>query len=379
MKIVVFDQNKLILLSLKKKLIEIGYDVQIARTSNQAIKLIEENEPDLVSIDVNASDYTGVDVLKYIKESSYKTKVIVISEDTEDTDIADLFAYGVDDFIKKPVTLSEIVLRINKIVGMCPVPEKSIVDDTVSLVREKCVGVVIPCYNEENRLLEAEFKSFVKTNIGYHLCFVNDGSSDNTLKELEEIRRGKEDYISILNCKENGGKAEAVRLGMLHLAKKTDLNFDYIGFLDADLSTDFDDFDDLLRTISASDYKVVSGSRIERMGANITKQSTRKIISSVINFAIQKILGMKFRDTQCGAKILDRELVPFLFEKKFITRWLFDVEMFLRLKKKYGDTTKSIIYEQPLKRWIHMDGSSLSMKDSLDIVFQLTRIASHYK
>ncbi|WP_442265913.1 glycosyltransferase [Tenacibaculum sp. ZS6-P6] len=379
MKIVAFDHNKLILLSLKKKLSEIGYSTKIARTSKQAIQLIEETQPDLVTLDISDSDFSGIDVLKYLKESSLKTKIVIISEDTEDTDIIDLFDYGIDDFIKKPATLSEIVVRINKIIGLCPIPQELLLKGESLLIREKCIGVVIPCYNEESRLSEVEFKRFVSTNIGYHLCFVNDGSSDGTLEELKALRKGREDYISVLNCEKNGGKAEAVRLGMLHLAKNTDLKFDYIGFLDADLSTDLHDFDDLFRTITTSNYKVVSGSRIERMGANITKQSARKVISLTINFIIQKILGMNFKDTQCGAKIMEKDLIPLLFGKKFITRWLFDVEMFLRLKKKYGEETKHLICEQPLKRWVHMDGSKLSMKDSLKIAFQLTKIATHYR
>ena len=73
---------------------------------------------------------------------------------------------------------------------------------------------------------------------------------------------------------------------MLHMAKKEDL--DYIGFLDADLSTDLADFDDLVKTIEHSDFKIVSGSRIARMGANITKESARKIISLTINFLLSE-------------------------------------------------------------------------------------------
>jgi glycosyltransferase involved in cell wall biosynthesis len=79
--------------------------------------------------------------------------------------------------------------------------------------------VVIPCYNEEDRLLSEEFRDFVHSNLGYHLCFVNDGSKDNTLKVLKELALGNEDRISIYDCEKNGGKAEAVRLGMFHLAK----------------------------------------------------------------------------------------------------------------------------------------------------------------
>lgn len=378
MKIITIDEKKLIVKSLKSKLSKIGYEVQTARTGKEGIELLKTFKPDLVTLDINMSNLEGIDVLKYIKESGLDTKVMVITGEKEEGVISDLFDYGVDEYIKKPATLSEIIIKINKLVGMCAISDE-VFQEEKSVIRERCIGVVIPCYNEEDRLLTNRFVSFVKHNVGYYLCFVNDGSTDNTLKVLEDLREGKEDYIDVFNCEKNGGKAEAVRQGMLHLANDKDLALDYIGFLDADLSTDLNDFDDLVKTIDAYNYKVVSGSRISRMGANITKASARQVISLTINYIIRKILGMKFKDTQCGAKVLDKDVIPELFKDKFITRWLFDVEMFLRLKKQYGEKAKELIYEQPLKRWVHADGSKLSMRDSLKIGSQLFRIATHYK
>ena len=89
---------------------------------------------------------------------------------------------------------------------------------------------------------------------------------------------------------------------------------------------------------------------------------------------------MPFNDTQCGAKVMDRSVVPLLFDQPFLTKWLFDVEMFIRMRKHYGKTeAKKLICEQPLKRWIHADGSKLSMKDSVKIVGQLAKIAFVYR
>ena len=88
---------------------------------------------------------------------------------------------------------------------------------------------------------------------------------------------------------------------------------------------------------------------------------------------------MNFKDTQCGAKIMDKEVIKIAFQERFITKWLFDVEIFMRMKKHFGaEKADSFICEQPLKRWIHADGSKLSMKDSAKIVFQLGHIAIHY-
>jgi glycosyltransferase involved in cell wall biosynthesis len=278
------------------------------------------------------------------------------------------------------VGLNEVLVRVKRLLKQ-PFdvnPLKNTANVSLQILQKRAVGIVIPCYNEENRLCVDEFIQFVHQNLGYHLCFVNDGSKDNTLEVLNNLRKGREDYISIYNCEKNGGKAEAVRLGVLHLAKN--LNLDYIGYLDADLSTDFKDFEDLVKTIETSRFKIVSGSRIDRMGANITKESARKVISKTINMIIRMILGMSFQDTQCGAKIMTKDVATNMFNEKFVTRWIFDVEIFLRMKKFYGkELVNNLICEQPLKRWIHADGSKLSMRDSVKIVGQLLEIAVHYR
>ena len=366
-------------MSVKKRLTEIGYEVATANNGEKGIELFDSFEPDLVLLDINMPGMSGLNVVQYIRQDrSSKTPIIIMSGNTDEKVIVDGFELGIEDYMKKPVSLDEMSARIKRIVG---VPENSSNQKTTTdtqMLQKHCVGVVIPCYNEEERLSSDEFKKFAYQNLGYHLCFVNDGSTDNTLAVLKELQKGNENNISVYNCEKNGGKAEAVRQGVLHLSK--DEQLDYIGYLDADLSTDFRDFDDLVKTLENSEFKIVSGSRISRMGADITKESARKIISITINMIIQKILGMPFKDTQCGAKIMDRDIVTNMFQKKFVTKWLFDVEIFMRMRRYYGkEEAKRLICEQPLKRWIHADGSKLSMKDSVKIVGQLAQIAYRYR
>jgi len=379
MKILAIDDQLLILLSLEKRLKELGYDVMTADSGEKGISIYKDFQPDLIIVDINMPKMSGLDVVKHIRiEEKSNTPIMVMSGNTDEKIIVNGFDLGIDDYMKKPVSLNEVSARVKRIIGSPELIEQSENTSENQMLQEYCVGVVIPCYNEEDRLSGKEFKDFVNSNLGYHLCFVNDGSTDNTLKVLEELRVGNENKISVYNCAKNGGKAEAVRQGVLHLAN--DEQLDYIGYLDADLSTDFRDFDDLVRTIKDSDFKIVSGSRMSRMGANITKESARALISKTINLIIRTILKMPFNDTQCGAKIMDKEVAQLVFQKKFITRWLFDVEIFMRMRKHYGkERVLQIICEQPLKRWIHADGSKLSMKDSVKIVGQLAKIAVHYK
>jgi len=387
MKILAIDDQQLILLSVQKRLTELGYEVKTANSTEDGIMLFNDFNPDLVLLDMNmpemsgktVTECTGTEVVKYIRVFMKRdTPILVMSGNTNESVILENFNLGINDYLKKPVSLDEMAARIKRIIGV-PKQEASRITtkSEQQIIQKNCVGVVIPCYNEEERLLSSEFKAFAYKNLGYHLCFVNDGSTDNTLEVLRELRDSNPSNISVYNCKKNGGKAEAVRQGMQHLIK--DPQFDYVGFLDADLSTDFRDFDDLVNTIENSDFKIVSGSRMARMGADITKESARKFISKTINLIIQTILGMPFKDTQCGAKIMDRDIASRMFKEKFITKWLFDVEIFMRMRKFYGKSyAQELICEQPLKRWIHADGSKLSMKDSVKIVGQLGQIALHY-
>lgn len=378
MKILAIDDQQLILLSVAKKLNELGYTVKTANNGQDGIKLFDSFKPNLVLVDMNMSVTSGMDVIKHIRFfKDSKTPVLVMSGNTNESVIMDSFMLGINDYLKKPMSLDEMAARIKRIIGAPKTKNGMAQISDTRMLQKHCVGVVIPCYNEEERLSSEAFRDFAHKNLGYHLCFVNDGSTDKTLEVLHNLRKGNESNISIYNCEKNGGKAEAVRQGVLHLTQ--DEQLDYIGYLDADLSTDFSDFDDLVQTLEYSEFKIVSGSRISRMGADITKESARKIISMTINMIIQKILGMPFKDTQCGAKIMDKEIASTMFNKKFITKWLFDVEIFMRMRTHFGkNEAKRMICEQPLKRWIHADGSKLSMKDSVKIVGQLAQIALVY-
>ena len=235
-------------------------------------------------------------------------------------------------------------------------------------------GIIIPCYNEEKRLNKNAFIKFVQQENEYYLCFVNDGSKDNTIHVLKEIQEANPSKVSVIDMKKNGGKAAAVRSGSRYFYSNH--HIDYIGFIDADLSTDFEDFGDLVKTLEINnELNFVFGSRAKNASKAIEKDKIRALISKVINVLIILIVGLSISDTQCGAKVYKAELVPILFTESFLSKWLFDVEMFIRMKKYFGKSKiTKVIYEQPLKRWIHMEDSKLGLKDSLEIPYRLVSI-----
>ncbi len=238
-------------------------------------------------------------------------------------------------------------------------------------------GIIIPCYNEEKRLNQEAFITFISENSDYHLCFVNDGSKDRTLEVLHTMKAKAPRSISIVDVKKNSGKATAVRAGARFLYSKNDIA--NIGFMDADLSTDFRDFKDLVNTLKRENKLVVFGSRNALGSGNIERNFLRNVFSKFIKQFILMILGLPIRDTQCGAKVFKREIVPTVYDEAFVSRWLFDVEIFLRLKKFLGkgETMKNMV-EQPLMRWVHVDDSKLGMRDALEIPGRLAHIWLNY-
>ena len=238
-------------------------------------------------------------------------------------------------------------------------------------------GIVIPCYNEADRLNFTAFQNFLDDNPEYILCFVNDGSGDDTLTQLQAFQLGQQDRVLVHNMKKNGGKAEAVRRGTKCLLRNTPvLN---VGYIDADLATGFEDYKRLVNVLKFTGKSMVFGSRKMEASGDIDRSAFRKFASSIIGMMITFLIGMPIKDTQCGAKVFTRLTAGYLFDTAFLSRWLFDVELFIRMKNLYGDATMSKVQEVGLLEWEEVEGSKITLKDSLKFPTQLLEIGFDYK
>lgn len=234
--------------------------------------------------------------------------------------------------------------------------------------------IVVPCYNEEKRLDSNEFVLFVESNSNVDFLFVNDGSNDDTISVLKKIQEGKEGRIIIHDLEKNSGKAEAVRLGILKALSFE--RYDFVGFFDADLATPLSEIIYFLQ--NKHDAKIVMGSRMKRLGVKVERKVTRHILGRVFSTLASIILKLPVYDTQCGAKIFDKDLF-FLFEEKFITKWLFDIELIARFRNKFGvDFSVSNIIEMPVNKWVEKGGSKLKIKHMLSVPFELINIYRKY-
>lgn len=236
--------------------------------------------------------------------------------------------------------------------------------------------IIIPCYNEAGRLKFDAFQQFIDTYSDYTLCFVNDGSKDETLDQLEAFANGQEDKIKVYNMPENGGKAEAVRSGMNYIMDN--YSVETIGFLDADLATGFDDYKILVNILVSKDQKMVFGSRKMETAEDIDRSAFRKLASGIIGLMIKIIIGLPIKDSQCGAKVFQVPTAKYVFRKSFMSRWLFDVEMFIRIKNLFDNSTMEYIKEVAVTDWEEVEGSHITLNDSLKFPKELLEIGYAY-
>ena len=241
------------------------------------------------------------------------------------------------------------------------------------------VGIVIPCYNEAERLSEKFFMNFLETNESVSLCFVNDGSQDDTLIILRRIQTTYATRIFVIDQKRNVGKAESVRKGILEMLSQGEYNF--VGYFDADLSTPLSEIDYFfLFQKFKPECMVMLGSRVKRMGTRIERKSYRHYFGRIFSTMASMVLKMPVYDSQCGAKIFETELAREIFRAPFISPWLFDLELLARISEKKGlNEAKKIILEIPLNEWTHKSGSKIKLFDIVKICIDLTRITWHYR
>ncbi len=240
------------------------------------------------------------------------------------------------------------------------------------------VCLIIPCYNEAKRLATESFLHFLNNTTYVNLLFVNDGSTDQTLETLQHICATHEN-AALLDLRTNVGKAEAVRLAILHALT---LPYEYVGYFDADLSTSLQESERMYQLLETEkELAYVMGSRIAKLGNTIVRDKLRHYLGrGVATFIDSFHLQLNTYDTQCGAKLMRTSLAKEVFQTPFVSRWLFDVEILSRIVGTFGrERTRKIVFEMPLKSWYHHKGSKINFQDLFRIPLDFLKIKKAYQ
>jgi glycosyltransferase involved in cell wall biosynthesis len=224
------------------------------------------------------------------------------------------------------------------------------------------LSIVIPSYNDKPRLpktLDAYLAFFAKKKINYEII-VADLSTDGT-KEIVRNYQRKHRNLILLNIRERG-KGLAV-FEAFKIAKGK-----CIGFTDADNATGPDEFYRLYGYLDR--YDAVIGSRgLAKSHVVHYHQSFIRIYGSIFLdvFFVHFLYGLKFEDTQCGAKIFRREKILRVIPQMRIMNSIFDVELLWRFSK------IGTIKEVPIK-WVDDHFSHFKWTETISEFFWLWRV-----
>jgi len=247
------------------------------------------------------------------------------------------------------------------------------------MTTSQLVIIVVPCYNEARGLNTQAFKAFSHERYHVRFLFVDDGSTDETWDVLQSLSALDGERFLICRLPRNVGKGEAVRQGLLQAFRG---NPDYVGYWDADLATPLSAIPAFCDMLNTSQFEMVFGARVRLLGRVIERGPLRHYAGRIFATMASLVLGVPIYDTQCGAKIFrGSPAVSSLFKGKFITRWLFDIEILARLIQSYGLNRRHIekvVYEFPLNEWHDVVGSKVRARDFAKSLVWLAMIYWHY-
>jgi glycosyltransferase involved in cell wall biosynthesis len=230
------------------------------------------------------------------------------------------------------------------------------------------LSIVIPAYNESARIehaLDRVLSCVAEQRWDAEVLVIDDGSKDDTAGIVQRWM-ARHPRLHLVQNPGNKGKGYSVRNGLLQAAG------DVVMFTDADLSAPMEEAQLLLDAI-ADGADVAIGSRwMDRTRQTIHQPLYRQFFGRCFNWVTRTVMGLPYKDTQCGFKAFKRSAAQIIFRLQTIERWGFDPEiLFIARKLKY------VIREVPVT-WGHDERSRMSyLKDGMKMLEDMARIRAN--
>ncbi|MBK8879754.1 MAG: glycosyltransferase family 2 protein [Haliscomenobacter sp.] len=158
------------------------------------------------------------------------------------------------------------------------------------------LSVVVTVYNEEENIRPLVQRiSDALEGYAYEMVYVDDGSTDGTLKELRTLRHPR---LKIIELKKNYGQSLALMAGIDHAEGE------FIATMDGDLQNDPTDIPQMLRVAREGGWDMVAGNRANRQDGFFL----RKLPSRIANYIIRNAAGVQLKDYGCALKVLRADL-----------------------------------------------------------------------
>jgi len=180
------------------------------------------------------------------------------------------------------------------------------------------IAAVIPAYQEEKHVGEVAKRARAQLE---HVLVVDDGSSDETARQAQSAG------VDLVVHPQNRGKGESIKTGLRYWF---DRGSEYVVVLDADgqhLPEEISRFVDA--TASEADAKIFIGSR---MNDTKTMPLLRRMVNRYMSNKISRICGQQIPDTQCGFRMLHRDIIPDVLSGA--SRFEYETEMLIIASRK---------------------------------------------
>lgn len=239
---------------------------------------------------------------------------------------------------------------------------------------KKTLSIIIPAYNEENRILKNlnEINDYILRNSLSNLIktiVVDDGSTDKTKETIEKwINDKSAKGFSIISYKPNKGKGYAIREGFLNA------NSDLILYTDADGASPISEIEKLLPELDKG-FSIVCGSRVLSSEEVNVKMAVKRRAIGLVFHIILSLLNLNFiKDTQCGFKLFEVNAAKKIAKLQKCFNFSFDIE-YLYIGKILGYRIKEV----PIN-WTHVKGSKVNLiTDSIKMLVEVLKIRFFYK
>lgn len=124
MKILVAEDEELLLMAIEAKLRKDGFEVVGAADGLQALKILESYVPDIIITDILMPNTSGLELISIVKSKFSKVPIIVLSGLGQEDTVMEAFQLGADDFITKPFNHVELSVRVKRLLKISTTSEK---------------------------------------------------------------------------------------------------------------------------------------------------------------------------------------------------------------------------------------------------------------
>jgi len=188
-------------------------------------------------------------------------------------------------------------------------------------------SLIIPVYNEEdliNELAERAIKAVESFTSNYEILFINDGSTDSTLRKLIKVRKHFS-KVKIIDLSRNFGHQAAFTAG-LEMAMGN-----YVAMMDGDLQDPPELLAEMYRMITEDRFDIVTGKRKGRKGKRL------RITTNLFHMLFKKVAGLDEVENSGNFSMLNRAAVDALVQMKETIRYLPGLRSFIGFNQGYID------------------------------------------